>query len=168
MTQTNGAIVLFLQPRTARRSEFFKLRGFKGGTNQFYKALATRALPENPRQLRRAGWIETAWCARVLKTKTYKQSVDSIPLTNGDTDDSRFRFCFSAVGLVAPYYGEILNINGGSVLSVEYYPNYTIARIKEKIISNSCNSRDKSFFRFRPSQFFFNFKLIVSEEKFQP
>ncbi len=64
------------------------------------------------------GWIETAMVRPVFEDENYKQQVlDSIPLKRmASTDDIALAICFLASDWAQHITGEILNINGGSVL----------------------------------------------------
>ena len=64
------------------------------------------------------GWIETAMVRPVFDDESYKQSViRSIPLQRiATTDDIALSICFLLSDWSRHITGEILNVNGGSVL----------------------------------------------------
>jgi hypothetical protein len=108
----------FFDRRTARRSELFKLRGVERRANQFYESSATELCPKIRVNCVAPGWIETAMVRPVFEDENYKQKViNSIPLKRmATTDDVALSICFLLSDWSRHITGEILNINGGSVL----------------------------------------------------
>ena len=90
----------------------------KGGQISFTKALASELCPKIRVNCVAPGWIETAMVRPVFEDEDYKASViKSIPLQRmAMTDDVALSICFLLSDWSRHITGEILNINGGSVL----------------------------------------------------
>jgi 3-oxoacyl-[acyl-carrier protein] reductase len=118
--QERGAIVLVSSTAGQRgEANYSNYAASKGGQISFTKALATELAPKIRVNCVAPGWIETAMVRPVFDDKVYKQSViDSIPLKRvATTDDIALSICFLLSEWSRHITGEILNINGGSVLS---------------------------------------------------
>lgn len=117
--RTGGAIVM-VSSTSGQRGEagYSNYSASKGGQISFTKALATELAPKIRVNAVAPGWIETAMVRPVFEDDTYKQSVlNSIPLNRmATTDDVALAICFLLSEWSRHITGEILNINGGSVL----------------------------------------------------
>ena len=90
----------------------------KGGQISFTKALASELCPKIRVNAVAPGWIETSMVRDVFADVDYKKSVlKSIPLNRmATTDDVALSICFLLSDWAKQITGEILNVNGGSVL----------------------------------------------------
>jgi 3-oxoacyl-[acyl-carrier protein] reductase len=90
----------------------------KGGMIAFTKALASELCPKIRVNAVAPGWIETAMVRPAFEDDEYYQSViKTIPLNRiAATDDVALSICFLLSDWSRHITGEILNINGGSVL----------------------------------------------------
>ncbi|HEY9164895.1 MAG TPA: 3-oxoacyl-ACP reductase family protein [Candidatus Kryptonia bacterium] len=91
----------------------------KGGVISLTKSLSTELAPFNILVNSVApGWVDTELCADVFSDKAYKEEVrKSIPLGRIPTaEDIAGPILFLASDLARHITGEILNVNGGSVL----------------------------------------------------
>lgn len=117
--QASSAIVM-VSSTSGQRGEanYSNYSASKGGQISFTKALATELAPKIRVNAVAPGWIETAMVRPVFEDKAYEQSViDSIPLKRiATTDDIALSICFLLSDWSRHITGEILNINGGSVL----------------------------------------------------
>jgi len=117
--QESGAIVM-VSSTSGQRGEanYSNYSASKGGQISFTKALATELAPKIRVNAVAPGWIETAMVRPVFEDAAYKQSVlNSIPLHRmATTDDVALSICFLLSDWARHVTGEILNINGGSVL----------------------------------------------------
>jgi len=117
--RSSGAIVM-VSSTSGQRGEagYSNYSASKGGQISFTKALATELAPKIRVNAVAPGWIETAMVRPVFEDDTYKQSVlNSIPLNRmATTDDVALAICFLLSDWSRHITGEILNINGGSVL----------------------------------------------------
>jgi len=117
--QPSGAIVLVSSTAGQRgEANYSNYAASKGGQISFTKALATELCPKIRVNAVAPGWIETAMVRPVFENKSYKQSVlKSIPLNRmAATDDVALSICFLLSDWSRHITGEILNINGGTVL----------------------------------------------------
>lgn len=117
--QSNGAIVLVSSTAGQRgEANFSNYAASKGGQISFTKALASELCPKIRVNCVAPGWIETAMVRPVFEDETYKASViNAIPLQRmATTDDVALSICFLLSDWSRHITGEILNINGGSVL----------------------------------------------------
>ena len=115
----SGAIVLVSSTAGQRgEANFSNYAASKGGQISFTKALASELCPRIRVNCVAPGWIETAMVRPVFEDETYKASViNQIPLKRmATTDDVALSICFLLSGWSRHITGEILNINGGSVL----------------------------------------------------
>jgi 3-oxoacyl-[acyl-carrier protein] reductase len=117
--QPNGAIVLVSSTAGQRgEANYSNYAASKGGQISFTKALASELCPKIRVNCVAPGWIETAMVRPVFEDEDYKKSViNSIPLKRmATTDDIALSICFLLSDWSRHITGEILNINGGSVL----------------------------------------------------
>jgi 3-oxoacyl-[acyl-carrier protein] reductase len=115
-----GGAIVMVSSTSGQRGEanYSNYSASKGGQISFTKALATELAPKVRVNAVAPGWIETAMVRPVFEDDTYKQSVlNSIPLNRmATTDDIALSICFLLSDWSRDITGEILNINGGSVL----------------------------------------------------
>lgn len=115
-----GGAIVMVSSTSGQRGEanYSNYSASKGGQISFTKALATELAPKIRVNAVAPGWIETAMVRPVFEDDTYKQSVlNSIPLNRmATTDDIALAICFLLSDWSRHITGEILNINGGSVL----------------------------------------------------
>jgi 3-oxoacyl-[acyl-carrier protein] reductase len=117
--QEKGAIVLVSSTAGQRgEANYSNYAASKGGQISFTKALATELAPKIRVNCVAPGWIETAMVRPVFQDEEYKRKViDSIPLKRvATTDDIALSICFLLSDWARHITGEILNINGGTVL----------------------------------------------------
>ncbi|HEX9927434.1 MAG TPA: 3-oxoacyl-ACP reductase family protein [Pyrinomonadaceae bacterium] len=117
--QERGAIVLVSSTAGQRgEANYSNYAASKGGQISFTKALAMELAPKIRVNCVAPGWIETAMVRPVFENADYKEQVlNSIPLKRmAATDDIALAICFLASDWARHITGEILNINGGSVL----------------------------------------------------
>jgi len=117
--QPSGAIVM-VSSTSGQRGEanYSNYSASKGGQISFTKALACELAPKIRVNAVAPGWIETAMVRDVFEDEAYKESVlDAIPMHRmASTDDIALSICFLLSDWSRHITGEILNINGGSVL----------------------------------------------------
>jgi 3-oxoacyl-[acyl-carrier protein] reductase len=117
--QASGAIVM-VSSTSGQRGEanYSNYSASKGGMISFTKAMASELCPRIRVNCVAPGWIETAMVRPVFEDEEYKQSVlKSIPLNRmATTDDVALAICFLLSDWSRHITGEIMNINGGSVL----------------------------------------------------
>ena len=120
MKKRPSAAIVMVSSTSGQRGEanYSNYSASKGGQIAFTKALATELAPKIRVNAVAPGWIETAMVRPVFKDAVYEQSViDSIPLKRiATTDDIALSICFLLSEWSRHITGEILNINGGSVL----------------------------------------------------
>ena len=117
--RSSGAIVMVSSSAGQRgEAHYSNYAASKGGQISFTKALSAELAPKIRVNAVAPGWIETAMVRPVFEDDTYKQSVlNSIPLNRMATnDDVALAICFLLSDWSRHITGEILNINGGSVL----------------------------------------------------
>jgi 3-oxoacyl-[acyl-carrier protein] reductase len=117
--QLSGAIVMVSSTAGQRgEANYSNYAASKGGMISFTKALATELAPKIRVNCVAPGWIETAMIRPAFEDREYEQSViNSIPLKRiASTDDVALSICFLLSDWARHITGEILNINGGSVL----------------------------------------------------
>jgi len=117
--QSSGSIVM-VSSTSGQRGEagYSNYSASKGGMISFTKALASELCPKIRVNAVAPGWIETAMVRPAFEDEAYYQSViDAIPLKRiAATDDVALSICFLLSDWSRHITGEILNINGGSVL----------------------------------------------------
>ena len=117
--QPNGSIVM-VSSTSGQRGEanYSNYSASKGGMIAFTKALASELCPRIRVNAVAPGWIETAMVRPAFEDDAYYQSViDTIPLRRiAATDDVALSISFLLSDWARHITGEILNINGGSVL----------------------------------------------------
>ena len=117
--QERGAIVLVSSTAGQRgEANYSNYAASKGGQISFTKALASELCPKIRVNAVAPGWIETAMVRPVFEDEDYKMRViDSIPLKRmATTDDVAISIVFLLSDWSRHITGEVLNINGGSVL----------------------------------------------------
>lgn len=117
--QPRGAIVLVSSTAGQRgEANYSNYAASKGGQISFTKALSSELAPKIRVNAVAPGWIETAMVRPVFDDEEYKERVlSTIPLHRmASTDDIALSICFLASNWARHITGEILNINGGSVL----------------------------------------------------
>ncbi len=117
--QRNGAIVI-VSSTAGQRGEagYSNYAASKGGQISFTKALAAELAPDIRVNSVAPGWVDTELSEDALGDASMKQKiVDTIPLERVATaDDVALAIVFLASDWAASITGEILNVNGGSVL----------------------------------------------------
>jgi 3-oxoacyl-[acyl-carrier protein] reductase len=117
--QSSGSIVM-VSSTSGQRGEagYSNYSASKGGMISFTKALASELCPRIRVNAVAPGWIETAMVRPAFEDEEYYQSViDTIPLNRiATTDDVALSICFLLSDWSRHITGEIMNINGGSVL----------------------------------------------------
>jgi 3-oxoacyl-[acyl-carrier protein] reductase len=119
MKKHGGAIVMVSSTAGQRgEANYSNYAASKGGMISFTKALATELAPKIRVNCVAPGWIDTAMVRPVMENKEYLESVlSTIPLHRmATTDDVALSICFLLSDWSRHITGEILNINGGSVL----------------------------------------------------
>jgi 3-oxoacyl-[acyl-carrier protein] reductase len=117
--QPSGAIVMVASTSGQRgEANYSNYSASKGGMISFTKALATELCPNIRVNAVAPGWIETAMVRPVFQDKDFaERTINSIPLRRiATTDDIALSICFLLSDWSRHITGEILNINGGSVL----------------------------------------------------
>jgi 3-oxoacyl-[acyl-carrier protein] reductase len=115
----SGAIVMVSSTAGQRgEANYSNYAASKGGQISFTKALAMELAPRIRVNCVAPGWIETAMVRPVFEDENYKQQVlQAIPLNRmASTDDVALSICFLLSDWSRHITGEVLNINGGSVL----------------------------------------------------
>jgi 3-oxoacyl-[acyl-carrier protein] reductase len=117
--QGSGAIVI-VSSTAGQRGEagYSNYAASKGGQISFTKALASELAPSIRVNSVAPGWVDTELSEDALGDARMKQKiVDAIPLGRVATaDDVALAIVFLASDWAASITGEILNVNGGSVL----------------------------------------------------
>lgn len=117
--RASGSIVM-VSSTSGQRGEagYSNYSASKGGMISFTKALASELCPKIRVNAVAPGWIETAMVRPAFEDEEYYQSViDTIPLKRiATTDDVALSICFLLSDWSRHITGEIVNINGGSVL----------------------------------------------------
>ena len=120
MKKRDSAAIVMVSSTAGQRGEanYSNYAASKGGQISFTKALASELCPKIRVNAVAPGWIETAMVRPVFDDDAYKQSViRSIPLQRiATTDDIALSICFLLSDWSRHITGEILNVNGGSVL----------------------------------------------------
>ena len=120
MKRQASAAIVMVSSTAGQRGEanYSNYAASKGGQISMTKALAAELAPKIRVNAVAPGWIETAMVRPVFEDKEYEQSViDSIPLHRiATTDDVALSICFLLSDWSRHITGEILNINGGSVM----------------------------------------------------
>jgi 3-oxoacyl-[acyl-carrier protein] reductase len=120
MKQRDSGAIVLVSSTAGQRGEanYSNYAASKGGQISFTKALATELCPKIRVNCVAPGWIETAMVRPVFEDAEYKASViKSIPMNRmASTDDVALSICFLLSDWSRHITGEILNINGGTVL----------------------------------------------------
>ena len=121
MKKQESAAIVLVSSTAGQRGEanFSNYAASKGGIISFTKALASELAPGIRVNCVAPGWIETALERPVFNDESYKMSViKSIPLQRvATTDDIALSICFLLSDWSRHTTGEILNINGGALMS---------------------------------------------------
>jgi 3-oxoacyl-[acyl-carrier protein] reductase len=117
--QGSGSIVI-VSSTAGQRGEagYSNYAASKGGQISFTKALAAELAPRIRVNSVAPGWVDTELNGEVFGDASFKQKiVNTIPLGRVATaDDIALAIVFVASDWAASITGEILNVNGGSVL----------------------------------------------------
>ena len=120
MKKRDRAAIVMVSSTAGQRGEanYSNYAASKGGQISFTKALASELCPRIRVNAVAPGWIETAMVRPVFEDEAYKQTVlKSIPLNRmAMTDDVALSICFLLSDWSRHITGEIVNINGGTVL----------------------------------------------------
>jgi 3-oxoacyl-[acyl-carrier protein] reductase len=121
MKKNNFGRMILISSTAGQRGESFHSHyaASKGGVISFTKSLAVELAQFNITVNSVApGWVDTEMCSEVFSDKEYKESVrKGIPVGRIATaDDIAGPILFLASDLARHINGEILNVNGGSVL----------------------------------------------------
>ncbi len=121
MKKQGGGSIINISSTAGQRGEAHHSHyaASKGGVISFTKSLSTELAPYNIRVNSVApGWVDTELCDDVFSDKNYKEEVrQSIPLGRiPSAEDIAGPILFLASDLARHVTGEILNVNGGSVL----------------------------------------------------
>lgn len=114
-----GAIVMVSSTAGQRgEANYSNYAASKGGQISFTKALSTELAPQIRVNCVAPGWIDTAMVRPVFEDKEYLEKVlSAIPMHRmASTDDIALSICFLLSDWSRHITGEILNVNGGSVL----------------------------------------------------
>ncbi|PKL84112.1 MAG: 3-oxoacyl-ACP reductase FabG [Ignavibacteriae bacterium HGW-Ignavibacteriae-3] len=121
MKKNNFGRIILISSTAGQRGEAFHSHyaASKGGIISFTKSLAVELAPFNITVNSVApGWVDTEMCGDVFSDEAYKESVrKGIPVGRIATaEDIAGPVLFLASDLARHVNGEILNVNGGSVL----------------------------------------------------
>ncbi len=120
MKKRDSAAIVMVSSTAGQRGEanYSNYAASKGGQISFTKALASELCPRIRVNAVAPGWIETSMVRAVFDDDDYKASViRSIPMQRmASADDVALSICFLLSDWSRHITGEILNINGGSVL----------------------------------------------------
>ena len=121
MKKNNFGRIVLISSTAGQRGEAFHSHyaASKGGVISFTKSLAVELAPFNITVNSVApGWVDTEMCSEVFSDEDYKESVRmGIPVGRIATaEDIAGPILFLASDLARHINGEILNVNGGSVL----------------------------------------------------
>lgn len=117
--QGRGSIVIVSSTAGQRGEAFYSnYAASKGGQISFTKSLATELAPAIRVNSVAPGWVDTEMSTEVLGHDAHrKKATDGIPLGRVATaDDVALSIVFLASDWARHITGEILNVNGGSVL----------------------------------------------------
>lgn len=117
--QRSGAIII-VSSTAGQRGEagYSNYAASKGGQISFTKSLAAELAPDIRVNCVAPGWVDTELNEGVFADKRFKQKIiDTIPLGRVATaDDLALSIVFLASDWASSITGEVLNVNGGSVL----------------------------------------------------
>ena len=120
MKKQSKASIVMVSSTSGQRGEanYSNYSASKGGMISFTKALSSELCPKIRVNAVAPGWIETAMVRPAFEDEKYYDSViATIPLNRiATTDDVALSICFLLSDWSRHITGEILNINGGSVL----------------------------------------------------
>ena len=120
MKKRNCGSIVMVSSTSGQRGEanYSNYSASKGGMISFTKALATELAPKIRVNCVAPGWIDTAMVRPTMEDKEYLDGIlKTIPMNRmASTDDVALSICFLLSDWSRHITGEILNINGGSVL----------------------------------------------------
>jgi 3-oxoacyl-[acyl-carrier protein] reductase len=121
MKAGNGGVIIIVSSTAGIRGEAFHSHyaASKGALISFTKSLAQELAPYRIRvNCVTPGWVDTDMCVDILSDSAFRKDVEeSIPLKRiSDPVDIAGPILFLASDLARHITGEILNVNGGSVL----------------------------------------------------
>ena len=120
MKKRGSAAIVLVSSTAGQRGEanYSNYAASKGGQISFTKALATELCPKIRVNCVAPGWIETAMARPAFDDDEYYRSViESIPLKRvAAADDVALAICFLLSDWARHITGEVMNINGGTVL----------------------------------------------------
>jgi len=121
MIRQRGGRIIVISSTAGQRGEAFHTHygASKGGVISLVKGLSTELAPHHILvNCVAPGWIETDMSAPVLRDKRRRrQALGSIPLGRfGQPEDVAAAILFAASSAASYMTGEIINVNGGSVL----------------------------------------------------
>lgn len=120
MKKSDKGAIVTVSSTAGQRGEanYSNYAASKGGQISFTKALSTELAPKIRVNCVAPGWIDTAMVRPVFEDKEYLEKVlSAIPMHRmASTDDIALSICFLLSDWSRHITGEILNINGGSVL----------------------------------------------------
>jgi len=121
MKAGNGGAIIIVSSTAGIRGEAFHSHyaASKGALISFTKSLASELAPDGIRvNCVTPGWVDTEMCADVFSEPGYRKKVEeSIPLNRiPPPKDIAGPILFLASDLARHITGEVLNVNGGSVL----------------------------------------------------
>jgi len=119
LRKQGGSIVIVSSTAGQRGEAFYSnYAASKGGQISFTKALATELAPDIRVNSVAPGWVDTEMSEDAFKDPTgLKKILDAIPLHRlASADDIALSIAFLSSDLSRHITGEVLNINGGSVL----------------------------------------------------
>ncbi|MER3428774.1 MAG: hypothetical protein C4334_11885 [Pyrinomonas sp.] len=120
MKRARSGSIVIVSSTAGQRGEagYSNYAASKGGQISFTKSLAVELAPDIRVNCVAPGWVDTDMCQGVFADPVYKQRVvDTIPLRRvAQPDDIATAIVFLASDWARHITGEILNVNGGSVL----------------------------------------------------
>ncbi|CDM66099.1 SDR family NAD(P)-dependent oxidoreductase [Pyrinomonas methylaliphatogenes] len=120
MKRQKGGSIVIVSSTAGQRGEagYSNYAASKGGQISFTKSLAVELAPEIRVNCVAPGWVDTDMCQGVFADEDYKRRIiETIPLRRvAQPDDIATAIVFLASDWARHITGEILNINGGSVL----------------------------------------------------
>jgi 3-oxoacyl-[acyl-carrier protein] reductase len=120
MRKGRGGSIVVVSSTAGQRGEAFysNYAASKGGQISFTKSLAAELAPDIRVNAVAPGWVDTEMTRDALGDEDYRrQAVEAIPLRRLATpDDVALAIVFLASDWARHVTGEVLNVNGGSVL----------------------------------------------------
>ena len=120
MKRQRSGVIIIVSSTAGQRGEagYSNYAASKGGQISFTKSLAAELAPDIRVNCVAPGWVDTELNEGVFADKRFKQKIiDTIPLGRVATaDDLALSIVFLASDWAGSITGEVLNVNGGSVL----------------------------------------------------